>query len=118
MSAFVDSRGIDQWPATGTSVADSAQTVTRPAAPGKRHGILSYVVAARSGTPGTAITMVIKDGAIPIWRDTLNGASGWRAAHQFAKALLGSVGNALSVEVAAGGTTVITECSIEGFTSV
>lgn len=107
--------GLQPWSLVGTSLANTAQTVTKAAVAGKRHFLRSYVVAARGGTPGE-ITVTIKSGTTAIWTDAIRTAN-HRAQHQFASALFAIIGDAVSIEVAAGGSGVITEACLEGATT-
>ena len=106
------------WSVTGTSAANTAQTITKAALTGYHHVLKSYSVSARGGTPGAGIEIQVKSGDVVVWRDAINGNTPASARHRFRNGIKAALGAALSVTVSAGGTSVITEADVEGETTL
>lgn len=109
-------RSASSWVVTGTSSANTAQTITKAAETDRTHYLLGYEVACRGATPGASVTIQVYAGDVLIWSDAVNLNTPPWAKHTFEVGLKGIPSKALSVVVAAGGTSVITEANMEGAT--
>lgn|SRR5574341_349991 len=115
---FLSEHDGSDWVATGTSTANAAVNVTKAApATGKRHVVTSVSVCGRAAAVAAAGALItIKSGTSLKWTAAIS-ASAPNYVFVFPKGLLMNVDEAVNLDVAAGGATVVTECSIEGVTA-
>ena len=105
------------WNLTGTSAANTAQTVTQTAAgAGVRNYLSGLTVSWSGGAPAAGANIQVKDGSTVIWDCYIGQAGGTQGSNdfEFTQPLRGSANTALSIVVAAGGSGVTTKVSAQG----
>jgi hypothetical protein len=107
------------WVLVGTSVANTAQTVTQAAAgAGVRNYLTGLTVSWSGAAPAAGTNVQVKDGATVVWDEYLGQAGGTQgyADFEFTNPLQGTANTALSVTVAAAGAGATTKVSAQGTT--
>lgn len=102
------------WRVTGTSSANSAQTITKAAASGaSRHFVthlsVSFGAAAETAT-GVLVELKLNSSTVMSWYVTND------LVIDFASPIEGLAGDNVQVTVAAGGTSVVSIANIAGYT--
>jgi hypothetical protein len=118
MASFLTERAGNDWSVTGTSTANAAVNVTKAAVTGKRHVLRSLSVCGRAAAVAVAGALItVKSGTTLIWTAAISAAAP-NYTFLFPDGLLCVVGEALNIDVAAAGASVLTEVSASGLTTV
>lgn len=104
---------------TQDSTANTAQTLTRAAVPGKCHYITAVEVLISGAAAVNDITIQLQDNSSTVWKEFIgSGATrGERAGIVFLSPIKITQGNPANLVVAAGGASVVTTANMAGFTA-
>lgn len=116
-SSWVEEGGLPALSSTtGVSSANAAQTLTVAAGgAGVRNYAKGLEVAIRGAAAGADINITLKDGATVLWREVIGNAAprGERVGVMFPdRGLKGSANTAMTLEVEAGGASVVTVANL------
>jgi hypothetical protein len=113
-------KSIGEWAVTGTSTANTEQTITKAAEAGKKHVVTAFEVVIRGAAAGTDISVALKDGTTVKWQTYIGSGAvrGERVGIVFAHGIEMTTNTAANLYVGAGGASVITEANMAGYTKV
>lgn len=107
---------------TQDSSANAAQALSITAVKDRRHYCTEVTVFSSAAAPGADVTVVLRDGptttGTALWKGII-GSGATRGASVgivFATPRVSSPGKALTLDVSAGGTSVVTSANIAGWT--
>ncbi len=105
----------DGTPVTQDSGANAINTLAVAAVTGVAHHITAFSVVIGGAATGNAVNVVIKDGTTVVWKEIIATAApiGTTISKIFMNPIEGTVGNAVSIVVDAGGASCVTTANLE-----
>jgi len=111
--------GATHFIVPATSLANAAGVATVAAVTGKQHHVMGYLVCIRGASAGNDILVTLKDDTTVKLTDVIGNASPSGSAAEKVSSmpiLIGTASKDLSLNVGAGGSGVISELTVWGYT--